>query len=245
MTLLLGVDLETTGLDETSSDIIEVGAVLWDANKHKPVEMFSKLVKIKSEIPKEITELTGIDKEMLKTSGYSLNSVCNQLTKLMYKADYLVAHNAEFEQKFFKVLEDKSLLPVKNLNDEEFKWIDTKTDIPYNSVKGDGSLISIATNFGVFNVMPHRALPDVITMFQLMSKFDIDKIVEIANHKTVKMIIKFPFDKTKVKNGKVKELGYYWNSDYKHWEKNTKENTIEVEINKAEAIGFNAKVIGV
>ena len=34
---LLGIDLETTGIDPSSSDIIEIGYMVWDTNFSHPV----------------------------------------------------------------------------------------------------------------------------------------------------------------------------------------------------------------
>ena len=48
---LLGIDLETTGLDPLSSEIIEVGYVVWDTVTLSPVDLGSRLIKIDSAIP--------------------------------------------------------------------------------------------------------------------------------------------------------------------------------------------------
>ena len=61
MALILGIDVETTGFDEKTDEIIEVGMVLWHWDKKKPVLMANHLINPSIGIPDEITELTGID----------------------------------------------------------------------------------------------------------------------------------------------------------------------------------------
>lgn len=58
------LDLETTGLNPVTSDIIEIGAIL--VSEDKIVTKFSELVDPGTNIPAEITRLTGITNKMVK-----------------------------------------------------------------------------------------------------------------------------------------------------------------------------------
>ena len=69
--LILGLDVETTGLDPANDKIIEIGAVLWDTESLTPVKIFSEMIRETEDlvIPPEIINLTGITTEMLHRFG--------------------------------------------------------------------------------------------------------------------------------------------------------------------------------
>ena len=62
---LLGIDLETMGIDPSSSDIIEIGYMIWDTNLSCPVTFGSYLIKNSHPLPEEIKKLTGIKDDYL------------------------------------------------------------------------------------------------------------------------------------------------------------------------------------
>ena len=97
---LVVLDTETTGIKIKGSDIIEVSAIKFDVG-FKPVSKFTSLVNISGDVPEEITEITGITKEMLlnfpyfyqiKSSFFDYISGCN-----------IAGHNLEFDMKFLYV----------------------------------------------------------------------------------------------------------------------------------------------
>lgn len=102
--LLLGVDLETTGLDPQSEHIIEVGAVLWDTDSNKPIKMISEFVKIDNEvdISNQITEITRITKQDCQKFGMDIEDIFDGLEFCANLAEYKVAYNADFEESFLK-----------------------------------------------------------------------------------------------------------------------------------------------
>jgi DNA polymerase III epsilon subunit-like protein len=55
MTLVCGVDVETTGFDPATERITEAGAVLWDWETRTPLELMSRLVNPERPISAEIT----------------------------------------------------------------------------------------------------------------------------------------------------------------------------------------------
>ncbi len=96
-------DLETTGLDSTKDEIIEIGAC--KILQGKIVETFSTFVKPSRHIPKEITELTGIDDAMVKDAP-SINYVLPDFYKFCYKST-MVGHNVGFDISFIYFIAKK------------------------------------------------------------------------------------------------------------------------------------------
>ncbi len=233
MTLILGVDLETTGLNPTEDQIIEVGAVLWCVESRQPVHMYSALIKGPI-VPDDVAGMTGISSDMLHFYGASEALAIKMVYGLADRAQYLVAHNAEFEKKFLAP-RYPSLVTVR-------PWIDTKTDLPFRPGKGNGTLNDIAMCHGVYNPQPHRALPDVLTMLQVLAQYPFEEVQRYALAATMQLIISFPYDETGQKNNAVRALGYYWNPAGKHWHKPVKDFFVHEEQRKAQAVGFTAHV---
>ncbi|MDO9557682.1 MAG: helicase C-terminal domain-containing protein [Coriobacteriia bacterium] len=93
------IDLETTGFDRFRDEIIEVAVVVMRGIEE--VERYTTLVKPKRAIPKETTQLTGIDDAMV-VEAPPIESVVTQLVKVVGKRD-MVAHNASFDREFLEV----------------------------------------------------------------------------------------------------------------------------------------------
>ena len=89
-------DLETTGLDPLKEEIIEIGACkIVDGRIDKT---FSTFVKPSKHIPREITELTGIDDNMVKDAP-TINYVMPDFYKFCDGAT-IVAQNTAFDMSF-------------------------------------------------------------------------------------------------------------------------------------------------
>ncbi|MBE5741353.1 MAG: hypothetical protein E7351_02375 [Clostridiales bacterium] len=89
-------DLETTGLEANKDEIIEIGACKIENGRIS--ETFSTFVKPSRHIPKEITELTGIDDSMVENAP-TINYVMPDFYKFCYGST-LVAHNIAFDISF-------------------------------------------------------------------------------------------------------------------------------------------------
>ena len=89
-------DLETTGLEPTKDEIIEIGAC--KILQGKIVETFSTFVKPAKSIPKEITNLTGIDNGMVENAP-TINYVLPDFYKFCFGST-MVGHNVSFDISF-------------------------------------------------------------------------------------------------------------------------------------------------
>lgn len=64
----VAIDLETTGLSPYDNKIIELGAVRY--RDGKPVDQYNTLINPGVHIPERITEITGIDDDMVSKAPY-------------------------------------------------------------------------------------------------------------------------------------------------------------------------------
>src|SRR5882672_2148811 len=99
---ILGLDLETTGLDVEKDQIIELGAVVWHVEERRPCLFFNALLRPTIPLPQNIIELTGITEDYLRQFSMETKSAYNALNLLMGKCDYVVAHNGNnFDKPFY------------------------------------------------------------------------------------------------------------------------------------------------
>lgn len=104
-------DLETTGLDAFSNEIIEIGALKYKNNKL--VETFHEFIKPSFPIPQHITAINGITNEDVKNSQNIKNILPNFIS---FIEDYtLIAHNNSFDLKFImQNLKNQNIPCIKN-----------------------------------------------------------------------------------------------------------------------------------
>lgn len=120
--VLVGVDIETTGLSNQYDDITEISAY---KNINGSLEEYSVLVKLDdySKLRDFIVEKTSITKELLEEEGIELSDALQGFVDFVDDG-ILVAHNGLFdkdflEEKIFKVLgikKDYSLIDTMNLS---------------------------------------------------------------------------------------------------------------------------------
>lgn len=96
----IALDLETTGLDTASDEIIEIGMVPFtyslDGRIFEIGEAFSRLRQPSIPIPPEVTAITGITNELV--AGQTVDPA--EVAAFVAPADLIVAHNAGFDRKF-------------------------------------------------------------------------------------------------------------------------------------------------
>ncbi len=207
---VLGIDLETSGLDIKNCDILEIGAVLWHVEDKRPVKLFSQFNKdFQSEVPPEIEKLIGIDASEVKRFGKPLRECLTELNILFDAVDYVVAHNGKnFDEPFLKETY-KSI----GLEMPEKVWIDTMIDLPYPDGMGTRKLSYLACEHGFINPFPHRALTDVLTTLKIMAQYDFKTIQAIADSPLVQVIAQVSFDD----RHKARKAGFRWDPERKYW----------------------------
>jgi DNA polymerase-3 subunit epsilon len=105
-------DLETTGLDAQSAEIIEFAAVLVEPDGSVASE-FSMLVKPQNSIPAQITQITGITQADINALGQPLALVLAAFLKFIGDRPVFF-HNAPFDTAFIGTATAKNKLKFKN-----------------------------------------------------------------------------------------------------------------------------------
>lgn len=104
---VLFFDCETTGLLKTAPiekqpRIIDIGAILFDTKSSDLPKYLGTLINPHCEVPKDITDLTGIHPYQLYDQP-DFSDVLPALQALMSSAEVFVAHNAYFDVNMLKL----------------------------------------------------------------------------------------------------------------------------------------------
>lgn len=228
--LILGVDVETTGLDPNKEEITEIGAVLWDTEFAAPVKFFNHLLKPSCELPEKVQKLTGITPRLLDEHHSDPLYVAQELDNLIHKCDYVAAHNAKFDRAFITVFLHKQL----GVTLRDVPWIDSQYDIPYAEEITTRKLTHLAAEHGFVNPFAHRAVTDVLTMLQVCSQYNWSEVVTLAAAPTMTIRAKVTFEE----KDKARSTGFRWNGDSKVWLKDIKTFQYDTELAKAREAGF-------
>lgn len=170
------VDIETTGSIKNGK-ILEIGAIKIKNNKE--INRFNSFIKV-DQIPENITELTGINLDMIKNAP-NLKEVLNDF-KLFLQDSIFVAHNVKFDYNFLSNSLNECgygmLLNRKLCTIELAKRCIISPKYGLNSLK---ELLNIQNDH-------HRALNDAISACEIL-KYCIDKLP--YNIKTTEELINF------------------------------------------------------
>jgi len=219
---ILGVDFESTGLDVQKDRITEAGLVLYDTTARQPVRISGFLVKpMGAVIPSEVEQLTGITNALVAEFGVMPTAMLAAIAQMESQADYLCAHNAEFDRGLYEAeCARQKREPSKK------PWIDTRTDLPPAAylLGKSASLKYLACDHG-FVYPAHRAVNDVLAMFEILSRYDINETVKRAQTPNVNVRAVVSFDDKHL----AKERGYYWKPELKLWIKPLKADEVDAE----------------
>jgi len=157
------IDIETTGLDPSLNEIIELGAVRYADGER--VDQMSILVKPTTRISPEITRLTGISNQMVE-SCQGLDEVLESFIGFVEEGPWIVGHNVAFDLGFLK----------KRLEKKRFGILEARTlDTAILSRAlfprlARYSLPSLVAQFDVSRKRGHRALDDSLATAEIYIK---------------------------------------------------------------------------
>jgi len=136
---ILILDTETTGLEENKDEVIEIGCIFFDVSFKSVLSQVSFLFPVNNN---EAEHVNGISAEVTNISQPWEDGL-NFFLKLVDSSDFIVAHNVEFDKKWF----GKGRLPKLNK-----KWICSLEDINWSfqkSLKNRPSVTDLSLSFSI------------------------------------------------------------------------------------------------
>ena len=199
---ILILDTETTGLDIEKDDCLEVGSILFNVKSRSVLAQQSFLLPVEinnaekiNNIPAEITRFPQPLSEAIK-----------YFESLVRVSDVIVAHNAEFDMKWFG---------LKKLPQIEKQWICSMDDITWPSdrqLKTRPSVRDLALAYGVPVWNAHRALTDCIYLAEVFKRCgELEKLLIMALEPKVLIRAEISYDKRHI----AKNAGFRWNDAVK------------------------------
>jgi DNA polymerase-3 subunit epsilon len=211
------VDVETTGLDSSIHQIIEVGILEFMMPSETGAaitRMYGALNDPGQPLSPEIERLTGIQTAHLKNQKIDWGLVAS----MVQGAKIVIAHNAEFDRGFLSQVGELQNIPVH--------WGCSIRHVDWKG-KGSGSqaLNYLAADHGFINPFPHRALFDCATTFRLIAPH-LSELIENSHQKSYRVdAVNSPFEK----KDSLKEKGYRWDAGRKTWYKIVFERQLSLE----------------
>ena len=157
---ILILDTETTGLDENKDEIIEIGCILFHVSSKSVLSQVSFLFPVSTN---EAEHVNGISAEVTNITQPWEDGL-NFFLKLVDYSDLIVAHNADFDKKWF----GKGRLPKLDK-----RWICSLEDINWTfqkSLKLRPSVTDLALSFSIPVWNLHRALSDCFYISEVFKK---------------------------------------------------------------------------
>ncbi|MDR1158669.1 MAG: type I-E CRISPR-associated endoribonuclease Cas2e [Oscillospiraceae bacterium] len=154
------LDIETTGLDHSKDEIVEIGALRVESGEVTAV--FKQILAIEVALPPAISKLTGITDEEIRHSGRDPFDIMRELAE--FTGDLpIVSHNVDFDIGFLRNACRKMGLPLP-VN----RCIDTLV-LARRRVKDvvDHKLGTLAEHFGIERSGEHRGYDDCLTVKRL------------------------------------------------------------------------------
>jgi DNA polymerase-3 subunit epsilon len=154
------VDTETTGLDHTRDEVIEIGMVAFsyseDGRIGDVIGTYNALREPTVPITPEITRLTGITPEMVKGQTIDLDAV----EAFIQPAHLVIAHNARFDRPFCERLAHGFSLKA---------WACSHAEISWSEYGFEGSKLGyLLSQCGWFH-QGHRAVEDCHALLEVLA----------------------------------------------------------------------------
>jgi DNA polymerase III epsilon subunit-like protein len=156
--MLLFLDIESTGIHPETDSILEISAARFDGKRI--IETFDSLIRIPDEIeiPKNISLLTGITKEMLEREGILLEEAKKNLEAFFRPDDVITGHNISFDTAFLR--QNGIQIPEKELDTFILSTIVLEQE-------ESCSLEILTEKYGLTHENAHRAMSDVLANIEL------------------------------------------------------------------------------
>ena len=214
--IILGTDVESTGLEPDVDEVIELGLAVYDTDAMQFLALHSDLYQTNGW--SDEAEAVHHIKRVSSMKGYGPDFSPWKLIE-QYKPEIIVAHNAEFDKQFTKRWAGFDTIP----------WICTHLDLPHEKYLRKppcGKLQHLAVDYNLESGQRHRALFDAMLCCEVAAKHDLRKI--LATSKETKYVIaawhegKPDYTSKDFINQKeyLKKAGFRWDGDNQRWVKN-------------------------
>jgi len=234
------LDTETTGLNRTEDQIIEIGLVEIKFNSETGDALSAENVYTAFQDPgaplsAEVKAITGITDEMVKGQSIDWSIVGN----LIADADFVVAHNAAFDRPFVERHVPASSSKIWGCSLKQIDW----------SAKGYAiQKLEILGIYHGFFIDAHRALNDTKALSYLLSLKDIstgrtylNELVGNAQRPFVRVIAaRAPFES----KDHLKSRRYTWDTANKYWAKSIYKDELQAEVSWLEESVYLGKFMG-
>lgn len=199
------LDVETTGLDTASDEVVELGMVKFSYHRDGTVaavlDKFSSLNEPGRTIPEDAIKLHGITNEM--AAGHKIDT--EAVNAFASDAAIVIAHNAAFDRKFaeryWPTFADKP-------------WACSVNQVGWRDHGFEGSRLGYLLNgIGLFH-RSHRAVDDCHALLEILAhplsgteRSALSLLLENARRKTIRIWAEHaPFDL----KDELKKRGYRW-----------------------------------
>ncbi len=199
---ILILDTETTGLDKEKDDCLEVGSILFNVKSRAVLAQQSFLLPVDKN---EAEKINNIPAEITKLSQPLIEAI-TYFESLVQVSDLIVAHNAEFDKKWFGF--DK-------LPRIEKQWICSMDDIPWpadRQLKNRPSVRDLALAYGVPVWSSHRALTDCIYLSEVFKRCsELEQLLIKALEPKILLRAEVSYEQRHL----AKNAGFTWNDAIK------------------------------
>ena len=212
---ILILDTETTGLDNEKDDCLELGSILFNVKSRSVLAQQSFLLPVDINNAEKINnipaEITRLPQPLSEAIGY--------FESLVRVSDVIVAHNAEFDMKWFG---------VNKLPQIEKQWICSMDDISWpadRQLKSRPSVRDLALAYGVPVWNAHRALTDCIYLSEVFKRCsELEKLLIRALEPKVLLRAEISYEERYL----AKNAGFRWNDAIKGaWSRKMSRRDIE------------------
>lgn len=194
------IDVETTGLDPATDEMIEVAAVLYSVEHRAILQQVSTLLPVEANPAEAVNGISPYLSESLVLAWDARAFIAKAISEMMKASDYIVAFNADFDRAFVE--------RASTLWTTATPWSDAAA-IRYPKPSHKRDLVNLCVAHGIPVVSAHRAFDDCRLLAELLGKVP-DLEAELARAARPKVLVK-----ALVGYGDrqmAKDHGFHWNN---------------------------------
>lgn len=206
---ILGLDIETTGLDHSEDEIIELGLVVYDVDRQQTVSSASFFFET-NKWDDELEDIYSFPREYSK-NGIPLKSDFNPFSIIQHDVYCICSHNADF---------DKPFVISRWPDFDKISWLCTHRDLDHSSMLRRFSserVAHLAVDYGIPVYDWHRALSDAELCARIAAKHDVVKAMARKSSQQYMLQVTGYFNTNYQRD--LSLAGFRYSPEIKTWEK--------------------------